>query len=123
MSNKYVFKNSCRLIYSYNCLLLLGMKYVNIFAKFQTEIHMQGIWIFYIYLHKRKARNTGKETMVARKMSLNITHANTFEVDIIYLITNKFNFIKPARSAGFSRIKKIPYQAPPTQLGPRKCTF
>ena len=28
-----------------------------------------------------------------------------------------------ARSAGFSRIKKIPYQAPPTQLGPRKCTF
>ena len=32
-------------------------------------------------------------------------------------------FIKPARSAGFSRIKKIPYQAPPTQLGPRKCTF
>ena len=33
------------------------------------------------------------------------------------------NIIKPARSAGFSRIKKIPYQAPPTQLGPRKCTF
>ena len=33
------------------------------------------------------------------------------------------NFIKPARSAGFSRIKKIPYQAPPTQLGPQKCTF
>ena len=32
-------------------------------------------------------------------------------------------FIKPARSAGFSRIKKIPYQAPLTQLGPRKCTF
>ena len=32
-------------------------------------------------------------------------------------------FIKPARSAGFSRIKKIPYQAPPTQLGPQKCTF
>ena len=31
--------------------------------------------------------------------------------------------IKPARSAGFSRIKKIPYKAPPTQLGPRKCTF
>ena len=31
--------------------------------------------------------------------------------------------IKPARSAGFSRIKKIPYQAPPTQLGPQKCTF
>ena len=28
-----------------------------------------------------------------------------------------------ARSAGFSRIKKIPYQAPPTQLGPQKCTF
>ena len=34
-----------------------------------------------------------------------------------------FMFIKPARSAGFSRSKKIPYQAPPTQLGPRKCTF
>ena len=34
-----------------------------------------------------------------------------------------FTFIKPARSAGFSRIKKIPYQAPPTQLGPQKCTF
>ena len=42
-------------------------------------------------------------------------------------------FIKPARSAGarrtaarsagFSRIQKIPYQAPPTQLGPQKCTF
>ena len=31
--------------------------------------------------------------------------------------------MKPARSAGFSRIKKIPYQAPPTQLGPQKCTF
>ena len=28
------------------------------------------------------------------------------------------NIIKP-----ISRIKKIPYQAPPTQLGPRKCTF
>ena len=42
-----------------------------------------------------------------------------------------FIFIKPARSAcarraaarSFSQIKKIPYQAPPTQLGPRKCTF
>ena len=33
------------------------------------------------------------------------------------------SIIKPARSAGFSPIKKIPYQAPPTQLGPRKCTF
>ena len=31
--------------------------------------------------------------------------------------------IKPARSPGFSRIKKIPYQNPPTQLGPQKCTF
>ena len=30
--------------------------------------------------------------------------------------TNK-QVIKPAQSAGFSRIKKIPYQAPPTQLG------
>ena len=42
-------------------------------------------------------------------------------------LRNKFigpiYFIKPARSAGFSQIKKIPYQAPPTQLGPRKCTF
>ena len=38
--------------------------------------------------------------------------------------TKKYQeIIKPARSAGFSRIKKIPYQAPPTQLGPRKCTF
>ena len=26
--------------------------------------------------------------------------------------------IKPARSVGFSRIKMIPSQAPPTQLGP-----
>merc|ERR1712127_575336 len=34
-----------------------------------------------------------------------------------------FLVIKPARSAGFSLIKKIPYQALPTQLGPRKCTF
>ena len=25
--------------------------------------------------------------------------------------------------AGFSRIKKIPYQAPPTHLGPQKCTL
>ena len=32
-------------------------------------------------------------------------------------------FIKPARSKGFSPTKKIPYQAPPTQLGPQKCTF
>ena len=31
--------------------------------------------------------------------------------------------IKPARSAGFSQIKKIPSQAPPTQLGPQKCKF
>ena len=31
--------------------------------------------------------------------------------------------IKPLRSAGFSQIKKIPYQAPPTQLEPQKCTF
>ena len=30
------------------------------------------------------------------------------------------SFIKPAQSAGFSQIKKIPYQVPPTQLGPRK---
>ena len=29
----------------------------------------------------------------------------------------------PARKAGFSQIKKIPYQVPPTQLGPRKCIF
>ena len=28
-----------------------------------------------------------------------------------------------AERVGFSRIKKIPYQAPPTQLGPRKCTI
>ena len=38
-------------------------------------------------------------------------------------LSRGYVFIKPARSAGFSRIKKIPYQAPPTQLGPRKCTF
>ena len=31
--------------------------------------------------------------------------------------------IKPAQSVGFWRIKKKPYQAPPTQLGPQKCTF
>ena len=31
--------------------------------------------------------------------------------------------IKPARSVGFGRIKKIPYQAPPTQLGPQECTL
>ena len=31
--------------------------------------------------------------------------------------------MKPAQSAGFLQIKKIPYQAPPTQLGPRKSTF
>ena len=30
---------------------------------------------------------------------------------------------KARAPAGFSRIKKIPYQAPPTQLGPQKCTF
>ena len=30
---------------------------------------------------------------------------------------------KRGRPQGFSRIKKIPYQAPPTQLGLRKCTF
>ena len=30
-------------------------------------------------------------------------------------------FIKPARS--FSRIKKIPYQAPPTRLGPENVHF
>ena len=35
----------------------------------------------------------------------------------------KIIIIKPAGSAGFSRIRKMPYQAPPTQLGPRKCTF
>ena len=29
----------------------------------------------------------------------------------------------PARSVGFWRIKKIPYQAQSIQLGPRKCTF
>ena len=41
----------------------------------------------------------------------------TFSVtDIVYII-------KPTRSAGFSQIKKIPYQAPLTQLGPQKCTF
>ena len=29
----------------------------------------------------------------------------------------------PERSSGFSRIKKIPYQAQSTQLGPQKCTI
>ena len=33
------------------------------------------------------------------------------------------DYINPALRAGFSRIKKIPYQAPPTQLGPQKCAF
>ena len=28
--------------------------------------------------------------------------------------------IKPARSVGFSQIRKIPYQGPPSQLGPTK---
>ena len=32
-------------------------------------------------------------------------------------------FYQARAKQGFSRIKKIPYQAPPTQLGPRKCTF
>ena len=32
-------------------------------------------------------------------------------------------FIKPAWSAGGSQIKKIPYQAPPTQLGPENVHF
>ena len=43
--------------------------------------------------------------------------------DTLMDLFRKAVFIKPARSAGFSRIKKIPYQAPPNQLGPRKCTF
>ena len=42
--------------------------------------------------------------------------ANWFSVHLLTL----YSIIKPA---GFSRIKMIPYQAPPTQLGPRKCTF
>ena len=46
------------------------------------------------------------------------------EIHILHLDLDLLpGVIKPARSAGFSRIKKIPYQAPPTQLGPRKCTF
>ena len=39
------------------------------------------------------------------------------------IIAQNYTIIKPARSAGFSRIKKIPYQAPPTQFGSQKCTF
>ena len=31
--------------------------------------------------------------------------------------------VKHGRPKGFSRKKKIPYQAPLTQLGPQKCTF
>ena len=31
--------------------------------------------------------------------------------------------MKPTRSAGFSRSKKIPYQAPLTQLGPKNVYF
>ena len=53
-----------------------------------------------------------------------------FKVDVVRCIAMCFIemtfdilIMKPARSAGFSRIKKIPYQAPPTQLGPQKCTF
>ena len=34
-----------------------------------------------------------------------------------------FRFIQPVRSVGFRRCKKIPYQAPPIQLRPQKCTF
>ena len=33
------------------------------------------------------------------------------------------NFFVSLSSPRFSRIEKIPYQAPPNQLGPRKCTF
>ena len=43
---------------------------------------------------------------------------------INYFGTNKNNFvnyfIKPARSSGFSQIKKIPYQAPPNSIGALK---
>ena len=40
-----------------------------------------------------------------------------------YYLIYEINVIKLARSTGFWRIKKIPYQATPTQLGPQKCKF
>ena len=55
-----------------------------------------------------KWRSTGRRCEWQTKLS------DVFQIRLL---------MKPARSAGFSRIKKIPYQAPPTQLGPRKCTF
>ena len=50
--------------------------------------------------------------------SLNQLSPNIYISGIIYQA-----HAAPARSVGFWQIKKIPYQASPTQLVPRKCTF
>ena len=42
----------------------------------------------------------------------------TFAINFYH--KNMFTIIKPARSVGFWWNKKIPYQAPPTQLGALK---
>ena len=54
-----------------------------------------------------------------------VTNSLMFETQIDFETVCVIFIIKPAQSAGagFSRIKKIPYQAPLTQLRPQKCTF
>ena len=46
-----------------------------------------------------------------------------FIILLFYPFTTISPLIKPAQSAGFSRIKKIPYQAPPTHWGPENVHF
>ena len=44
------------------------------------------------------------------------------ECGVIFLFKGN-NIAESVRAYNFSRIKKIPYQAPPTQLGPQKFTL
>ena len=42
---------------------------------------------------------------------------------MVAMVLYKYVCYQARVSAGLSQIKKIPYQAPPSQLGARKCTF
>ena len=84
-----------------------------------------GIWkINLVSTHCNESKSEVKEPISTNKeYSVKIGNWPSFAVHSWHFPCVPIKFIKPARSVGFSQIKKIPYQAPPTQLGPRKCTF
>ena len=80
---------------------------------------MQNLYINYAEVIQKLLENKIRES---HAMEMHLSDKQTPEYQFDFPVIQKLYRIYQARTR-FSQIKKIPYQAPLTQLGPQKCTF